>query len=303
MPARLFARALAHLGDLLGAQVRGWLAAAAQVPRRAWAGRPTAARAGAILLALGLAGLGLGALLAQAALPTRLPSAMDWRAVAALLQRDGRPGDAVLLDPAWLERAREVVPPGLPVLAPLRLGAERIPGVRRVWLLTAPAERPPRSTLAQDLGRQARAASSQRLGALEVTCYELGAPLLPFAALTDRAPPGTPVLQRDAGGTPRRCLALAPAPERPVTLAFPGLPLGRALAGHALLLPGSGAGPVRVAFQVDGAEVGALELGGEGWRAFELETNQAPGAHTVTVTASAEGAEARPVCLEALAIP
>jgi hypothetical protein len=303
MPARLAARALAHLGDLLGAQVRGWLAAAAQVPRRAWAGRPTAARAGAILLALALAGLGLGSLLAQAALPARLPSALDWRAVAALLQRDGRPGDAVLLDPAWLERAREVVPPGLPVLALLRLGDDRLPGVRRAWLLAAPAARPPRSTLALELGRQARAASSQRLGALEVTCYELGAPLLPVAALADRAPPGTPVLQRDAGGTPRRCLALFPTPERPATLAFPALPLGRALSGHALLLPGGGDGPVRVAFQVDGAEVGALELGGDGWRAFELETTQPPGTHAVTVTASALRADARPVCLEALAIP
>ena len=300
MAARLLASALAHLGAMLAAQARGWAGASRHAARRAWAGRPSAARGGAILLSACLAVAGLSALSAQARRPSRLPSALDWRAAAALLQRDARAGDAVLVAPAWLERARELATPGVPVLATTRLADERLAGVRRVWLLAAAQVQPARRELGPELARRARAQDAQRLGALEVTRFDLGSPVVPLARLDERPPPGAAVLQRDAAGLARRCLELRPAPGAPATAAFPAMPLGRTLAGHATLLPGAGEATARIAFRVDGQEVGALELAGAGWRSFELDTGrQALGAHLVTVEAGPD----RPVCLEALALP
>jgi hypothetical protein len=304
MPARLLASALTHLGGLLTAQVRGWLRSARQASRRAWAARPSAARLGAILLALSLAGASATSLAALAGRPARLPSELDWRAAATLLQRDARPGDAVLLAPAWLERAREVVPPGLPLLARPQLADERLLGVRRAWLLTAPSAMPARRDLARDLAGRSRAWDTQHLGALEVTRYDLGVPVVPVARLADRPPPLAVVRQRDGGGSPRRCLELSPAPGAPVTLAFPATPLGRILAGHAALETGHEGPPVRIAFSVDEEEIGALTLAGAGWRSFELDTSRHGfTAHLVTVVASAEEPGAGPICLEALALP
>jgi hypothetical protein len=303
MPARFVARALAYLGNLLGDQVGGWRTEARHRLRRAWSARPTGARAGAILLALVLAGGGLAALLARLDLAGRLPSPLDWRAAGALLRRDARAGDAVVVAPAWLERAREVAPPGLPVLAPARLEEERLPAIRRVWLVSASGLLHGPSPQAQELARRASATDVRRLGALEVARYDLGSPLQPLAALADRAPPQVPVRQLDAGGVPRRCLLLEPQPEQPVTVPFGAIQLGRTLAGHALLLSGAGSAPARIAFRVDDEEVGALLLGGPGWRPFELDTSRhAPGAHAVSVMVSGSGSTG-PLCLEALALP
>jgi hypothetical protein len=62
---------------------------------------------------------------------------------------------------------------------------------------------------------------------------------------------------------------------------------------------------VRLAFQVDGAEVGAVEVRPvDGWLAWEVDTRHAGfGAREVAVVATAGGETARPVCLEALALP
>ncbi len=305
MPARLLASALAHLRDLLLQQVAGWLRAVRLGLAAAWAARPSGARALAILTLAGLAGAAVASLLAQAGLPGRLPDPLDWRAAAALLSRDARPGDALVVAPAWLERAREVAPHGVPVVAAVRLQGEPLPGVTRAWLLSAPGVPGGVGEAGEALARRAARADAQRLGALEVVRYDLSAPLLPLATLADRPPPPAVEALREAGGLPRRCLLLTPVPGEPLVLPFPATRLGRTLSGHAALLPGPGDGPVRLAFQVDDAEVGSLELrGGDGWRAFQVDTSRSAfGAHLLTVVATTAGAAARPVCLEALALP
>jgi hypothetical protein len=305
MPARLLARALGSLRDLLAAQVRGWLRGARRGLAGAWAARPSGPRAVAVLALLTLGGTSVAALLAQAGLPARLPGPLAWHAAAALLARDARPGDAVVVAPAWLERAREVAPQGVPVVAAAGLDGEQFPGVSRAWLLSAPdAPRAGWDTEAA-LASRATRADVQRLGALEVIRFDLSAPVLPIAALSARAAPPARAALREAGGLPRRCLVFTPTPGAPLALHFPGTRLGRGLAGHAALLPGPGGAPVRLAFLVDGAELGAVEVGpGDGWLAWQVDTSRAsPGTHEVAVVATAAGEVARPVCLEALALP
>lgn len=305
MAARLLANALATLRDLLAAQALGWLRGARAGLRGAWAARPAGPRALALLALLGLGGAAAAALMAQARLPSRLPGPLDWHAAGALLARDARPGDALVVAPAWLERAREVAPQGVPVVAAARLDGERLPGVARAWLLSAPDA--PRAGWDAEtaLARRAARADAQRLGALEVIRFDLSDPVLPLASLAGRPPPPAVAALREAGGLPRRCLLFTPTPGAPLALAFPATRLGRSLAGHAALLPGPGGAPVRLAFLVDGAEVGALEVRpGDGWLAWQVDTSHAAfGVHEVAVVATSAGDPARPVCLEALALP
>jgi hypothetical protein len=305
MPARLLARALGSLRDLLGGQARDWGRGARQRLAAAWAARPSGPRASAIATLLVLAGASAAALLAQAALPARLPSPLAWRAAAALLARDARPGDAVVVAPAWLERAREVAPHGVPVVATARLEGERLPGVTRAWLLAAPEAPLAGWEVESALAKRAARADAQRLGALEVVRFDLSAPVLPLASLAERAAPPAVAALREAGGLPRRCLLFTPLPGEPLVLPFPATRLGRTLAGHAALLPGAGEGPVRLAFQVDGVEAGAVEVrAADGWLAWQVDTSRSAfGAHALTVVATTAGAAPRPVCLEALALP
>lgn len=305
MAARLLAQALASLRALLAAQAREWVHGARRWLGEAWADRPERPRALAVLALAALVGSAAAALLAQARLPARLPSPLAWSAAGALLARDARPGDAVVVAPPWLERAREIAPQGVPVVAAAQLEGERLAGVARAWLLSAPGAPPGGWEAEAALASRASRADAQRLGALEVTRFDLSAPVLPLASLEVHAPPPARAGLREVGGLPRRCLLFTPTPGAPLTLTFPAMRLGRTLAGHAALLPGPGDAPVRLAFQVDGAEVGAVEVKpGDGRLAWQVDTSHAAsGAREVTVVATAAGDVVRPVCLEALALP
>ena len=174
--------AAAEVADTTRTRIARARAAAAS----AWQGRPPLARALALAFALGTLALGAAGAAWPVVLARRLPSALDWAAAAALLERDARPGDAVVVSPPWAERARELLPAGAPVLQRPRLAGEDLPGVRRVWLLSLrglPGRR------AVDAGLAARGAGSLltlRLGSLELARHDLADPLLPLAFLPDR---------------------------------------------------------------------------------------------------------------------
>jgi hypothetical protein len=240
-------------GERLRALARAWL----------WPPRP---ETWAALLAAAVGGLGLHALLFQATLPSRLPSAVDWRAAAALLAREARPGDAVAVAPPWAGRARETLPErlperpdvALPLLALPGYEGEDLAGVRRVWLVSLPDAPGTGGRIARVLaGRSEAVRAPQRLGALEVALHELRAPLVPLAFLPDRlagaaargaagpcarqgrsafrcgAEGGAWRQVRDVEGRPRVCvLVRLPADGGPVALEFPDVPVGRALRGH-----------------------------------------------------------------------
>jgi hypothetical protein len=298
--------------------------------------RERLARLGALLLAAGVAGLGLYGTRFYSALPERLPSPLDWRAAAALLARDGRPGDAVALAPWWAERAREALPASLPVLAFSRFAGEELVGIRRVWLVALPAAPGFRRDAEEDLVERASAVEGPlRLGGLEVTRVDLRAPAVPIAFLPDRLRSadvkvgGEPCVAVAAGGfrcpggaavarevrevdlLPRPCVfgTTSADPSRPISIAFPGVRLGSSLRGHAGVVGEAaleGDGPLHVEVSIDGRDAAGVELvpGDTAWRPFTTDTSsQAGRTATVTFTVSDAGSEPRPFCLDACALP
>ncbi len=299
---------------------------------------PPRSRHCAVIFAAGVAALGLYGMSFYSTLPERLPAALDWRSAAALLARDARPGDAVALAPWWAERAREVLPASLPVMAFPRLAGEDLVGVRRVWLLSLPKAPGHRFDLEGDLAARAGAmAGPEQLGGLEVTRYDLRAPLVPLAFLPDRlaaaevsaagracardgrgvfrcpSPPFVVVARevREVDFLPRPCLHAHPSPQpgAPLTIAFQGVPLGRALRGHTGIVGAeapAGEAPIRLSVKIDGADVGAAEEppGRPGWHTFQLDTTRYAGhVGAVTFTVEAAAADHRHLCFDAYTLP
>jgi hypothetical protein len=288
----------------------------------------------AAALAAAVAGLGLSGLVFQQRLGARLPSDLDWRAAAAVLARDTRPGDAVALSPGWAERGRLALPPGLPVLAFPRYAAEDLLGVRRLWVL-ALADSPGgggAGAIERDLlARAGRHEPAQRIGALALSRHDLASPALARAFLPDLLAPGSgparvrrgevacapdaagqlrcgdepgPSRQvRAVEGLPRPCIAVRAGPL-PFTLAFSGLPSGTRLRGHAGLVDPTGrarepAGPpLRVALRAPGAE-DAVRLEGPGWRPLDLGAAPSKGTPSEVEIVVGEDRAGREVCVDA----
>ncbi|BDG05774.1 serine/threonine-protein kinase [Anaeromyxobacter oryzae] len=322
--------------ERLRASARNAAHGATVVARFLWARRPPALRAVGAAFALALAIAGAAGILFEGGLPDRLPAAMDWAALRALVERDARPGDALALSPAWAERARLAAPGTVPVLTPASWADDDVPGVKRAWLVSAP--RAPGFSWRTEKALLARASRNDPpipLGALEVTRYELAAPELPLAFLPDRlsraevqlgdapcardgvgfrcptADGGTVEVvrtMREVGGAPRPCLT-APAEAgagAPLTITFPALPIGRTLRGHA----GIAGDParardaaVRIAVRIDGEEAGAADVAGAGWRTFAIDTGRFAGRmREVALVVGAPGPTG-PLCLDAVTLP
>lgn len=321
MVRRLLARELEVLREALRSARRG--------ARSAWSRRPSARRGVAIAFVAAALGSGVLALVAQLRLLGRLPTDRDWTAVAALVERDWRAGDALALSPAWAERARERLPATVPVLAHARYEAEDLVGVRRMWLLSL--VRAPGFSWQPEvdlLRRGSRPDPPERVGAFEVARYDLASPTLPLAFLPDRlqraevsrggAPcpadasgafrcGGTRVARevREIGGAPRPCIAVALEAGAPVSISFPLVRVGRLLHGHVGALGTPAA--VQVAVIVNGDEAGAAEVTGAGFVPFQVDTTRLGGEArqlTLVLTApGAGGAGVSEVCLDAMTLP
>jgi hypothetical protein len=299
MAPGLLVRLLTHLRDDLRAQVRGASSEWLERLRRRWKARPPPARQAAQLLVVALLALGLASLDARARLAGRLPSPLDWRALAALLERDARPGDLVAIQPPWLERARLLVPARLPVLGSSALDTEWLPGVRRVWLVAAGGVTSfgPRLPLA---GR-ATAQVTQQVGQLQVTRLDLASPLLPLASLPEQS--GTPTRWREVQGVARRCMELSPGAGGRASLELPALTLGGALAGHAALRPSSARGRGRLRIRVDTeAPVTFDTPSGREWRPFRVDTLRFANTPRRLIL-EAETPPGTSLCVEALLLP
>jgi hypothetical protein len=299
MAVRLLARLLAHLGDDLREQVRGWWRAGLDRLGRAWAARPPKRRMAAQALALGLVLLGLGALDARGRLAGRLPAPRDWQALTALLERDARPGDLVAIFPPWLEQAREAVPARLPLLATSALDAEWLPGVRRVWLVAAGGV----SSFGPQLPLATRTAVSdiQQVGQLRVLRLDLASPVTTLYALADQ--PGATTRWHEVQGVARRCLELAARPGEPARLAWPRLRLGGALAGHAALLGGPGDGQARLRIRIDDEPPIRLEVTARGgWLPFRVDTTRFAD-RVYALALEAELPAGAVLCLETVVLP
>jgi hypothetical protein len=298
---------LAHEVEALRETLRRW----GETARRLWAARPGLARAAAIAFAVGAGLAGAASLAAQIRLPARLPAPGDWAALRALIEREARPGDAAVLSPAWAERAREILPASIPVLAARRYAGEDLFGVRRVWLVSLPRV-PGFSWDAEEdlLERGAPAGRPARLGALEVARLEIAFPVLPLAFLPDRLAraegPGAGAVRevREVAGAPRPCLVARAGAGAPLALTFAPLRIGRLVRGHvgavgAAALPG----PVRISAAVEGEEAGAAEVSGAGFVPFQLDTTRFAGQlRPMSLLVAVPGADAE-LCVDAVTLP
>lgn len=289
------------------------------------------------LFAAGVVALGLYGLAFLATLSRRLPSASDWRQVAAALARESREGDAVALAPWWAERARAFLPHQVPLLAFPRLAGELLPGVRRVWVIALPRAPGGAGDVERDLAaRGRRAGAERRFGALSLARYDLAAPALPLFTASARLATASATLagapcRRDAGGTlrcqapgaphivaavrevaylPRRCLVVGPlSGPAPLALSFPDVPLGRALEVFTGIVGESAFGgtePVAIAIALGGKAVATAEERPKvaGWHRTTIDTAARAGrtaALEVTVRSGEPGP--RQLCLEAYALP
>ncbi len=306
--------------------------------RSAWNRRPPRGALTAWVFVVVAALVGAASLLAQTGLDARLPSSLDWRAAGALLDRDFRPGDVVVVTPPWAERARAELPARVPVFALTRYADEPLVGVRRVWLLSLSGVRLAGDRIARDIAARASTdGGTQRIGALAVTRYDLAQPARPIAYLPDwlaeaeakvgERPcerdgpnafrcPGAPSLRiarevREIAGAPRPCISAPPGSgaSGPVTLTFPRVPFGLELRGSAGVvgrIPWPDAAPIRFAVQVDGEEVAVIELpaGAPVRRPFEVRTGSlAAEPHAVTIVLSSPLPAGRVVCFDAWTLP
>lgn len=321
------------LGSHLARLARRSVGAAASRAAALWARRPTAGRAQAIAFALVLALAGAGGLGFQLALPSLLPSALDWRAAALLLERDVRPGDAVVTAPAWAERVRQVAPRDLRVLALPRLAPASLEGVRRVWLLSLPGAPGFDWQPETDLLSQATAPDPPLMvGRILVERYELSHPDLPLATLGDRLAGATVLLDgkpcaaesgrfRCAGdrseatlaaevvevnGLPRSCiLARLTGDAAPVRVTFPRVPMGRALRGNAGLAAAAedgAAAPLTLAVRVEGEDAAAVQLEGGGWPSFRVDTTRWAGERRAVSLDFVVPVD-QAICLQAVTLP
>jgi len=277
--------------------------------------RPSGRRAAAGCLALAVAGLGLWGFAAEGDRVRRLPTALDWRAAAAVLARDARPGDALLLSPRWAGRARLALPTGLPVI---EAGAgDDLLGVRRLWVLSLPAA-PGEDPLPLPRGV---AAAPERLGGLLLVRHDLASPLLPVAFAPDRLAGARASLDgepcravaagfacpesesgawravREVAGVARPCIALRADPGGTLELTIP-IALGSTLRGHAARLGRAGVPALEVA--LSGRTVAALTPA-EGWERFEADTAREAGKASELHLTLAPGTGE--LCLDAYTLP
>jgi hypothetical protein len=302
----------------------------------AWSRRPSRGAMAAWIF-LGVAAVaGAAGLVAQGQISARLPTELDWRAASTLLERDARPGDVAVVAPAWAERARAELPAQVPVFALARYASEPLLGVRRVWLVSLTGVASSGGRIARDIAARASAdGGPQRIGGLTVTRYDLARPDRAIAFLPDwigqaaarvgdrpcerdgasalRCPGELRIVRevREVGGAPRPCISTLPgsAASGPVTVTFPGVPMGLELRGGAGVvgrLPSPSAPPVRVAVQVDGGEVAGVELpaGEPTWRRFEVRTGGlAAEPHALSVVISSPDPAGRTVCFDLWTLP
>lgn len=306
--------------------------------RGAWSRRPARSSMVAWAFLAAMAGAGVLSLASQTRLAASLPTELDWRAAAALLERDARPGDAVVVTPAWAERARGELPARIPVFSLARYVEEPLLGVKRVWLFSLSSLPFTSELIAKDVAHRAASdGGPQRIGALTVTRYDLSQPRLAIAFLPDWLPQATakvgetacerdgptalrcpvePAIRiarevREAGGGARTCVSATPgsAETGPVTVTFPAVPMGLALQGGAGFvgrLPSPATAAARVAFQVDGAEVASLELapGSLEWKRVEARTGAlAAEPHDLSVVLSSPDPAGRTLCFDLWTLP
>ena len=211
--------------------------------------------------------------------PADLPTDADYRAANAFIAKDVRPGDAILLAPAWATRGADFLTaaPWRPLFDP---ATDLDPGTQRQWLVAI--ARAPRFDLEATRSALGPSSGGTRFGALWVERFDVAGPAVKFS-FTDAVPTATVTLAgarpepcpRDAAGRhqcskggwnhvrsgwyeaderPFHCIWAHPIGTDPVRIDFGDVPRGSAIRGRVAFLDRTftyGA-TVELAIEVDG---------------------------------------------------
>jgi hypothetical protein len=238
-------------------------------------------------------------------------SEADWTAAAARVRREFRPGELIVVAPAWADPVgRRYLGDLISVDSAARMDAARY---ATIWELSI------RGASAADT-RTARVQWSEQFGAVTVRKFSQQ----PVVVLTDfvdafagarvagrvvrhsrdRSVPPGPALE-EVGFAPHRCVRIVPQPGSSVTVTYPAVRLGSALVGYVGLADvftrRDSREPARLAVQIDGVAAAATEVGvDDGWVRFEAATAPAEAAEVVfTATAIGPAARDRLICFAA----
>jgi hypothetical protein len=259
-------------------------------------------------------------------LPPARPAPEDTARAAAAVRAEWAPGDAIAVRPWWAQRAREHLGE-LPWVLSRDLEAEDLSRFSRLWVLAQPGHH---GRLWRD-GRNALEAE-RAFGPLRLARYRLPPPeevLFDFRARLQDARvsmrtrggerPCAPWLQDrwvcspadwnfvgrmivELGADPREVIWTHPSEEGPISIAYEGVPHGRALLVHTGFTPPAAraldGGPVGLEVEVDGQVLGRIEQENQtGFFPTRIDLTRLPDRpHRVTFRVSAPRAGMRHFC-------
>lgn len=224
-----------------------------------------------------------------------VPNDAAWEKVEAVVRQGYQPGDLIVFAPRWVDPVGRLhLGDLIPVETAARMDAAKY---RRIWEVSIRDARAPETA-----GLTPVATSD--IDGITVRGFSRE-PAVVTADLRDRLETVTgtrPARElAEVGFEPHDCLQVTPAPNRPVRITFPQVPLGTKLVGYAGLAdvftrrdiraPGS------LAVEIGGREVARVNPGvDDGWVRFEVATT--PGPADVTFVASATAPQ-RLICFAA----
>ncbi len=226
-----------------------------------------------------------------------VPHEAIWRRAAEVVRASYQPGDLIVFAPSWVDPTGRL---HLGDLIPVDMAA-RMDGARygRIWELSIRGARAPETAGLTPV-------ATKEIDGIVIRGF-VRTPVTVVSdvrdALSSVRSDGARVSLElaEVGFTPRRCVQVVPAPNRPARITFPQLPLGTTLVGYVGLADVFTRRDVRapgtLAVEINGKQVAAVTAGvDDGWIRFEAPTT--PGPADVTFVASSTAPQ-RLICFAA----
>lgn len=220
-----------------------------------------------------------------------------WKKAAEVVRAGYQPGDLIVFAPAWVDpTGRMHLGDLISIDAASRMDAAKY---GRIWEVSI------RGATSPEVAGTTPAFANQ-IDSITVRRFDR-TPAVVLADVRDALPTvksdgARPTLElAEVGFTPRRCLQITPAPNRPARITFPGLTLGTQLVGYVGLADVFTRRDIRapgtLAVEIAGKVVATTTVGvDDGWVRFAAPTT--PGPTDVTFIASASAPQ-RLICFAA----
>jgi hypothetical protein len=267
-----------------------------------------------------------------ARLPGRLPSDHDYRRANEAIAARARPGDVIVLAPAWAERGRAFLT-AAPVEAGYDLARDEHPGAKRLWLV-ALTEAPRFDLEAARGALAARGPSVEvlKIGALWLELFDAPGSEVSFSlteslasAVVSNAGDRGETCRHDGAGRhqcshadwnhvqagwhevderPLRCVWAHPVDEGPLEVRFEDVPLRGTLHVRAAMTDAAASfvrgAPVTLAVRADEAPIGRLVVENRpGVQRARLKLEGLPERGAVTFSVSTPASALRHFCFDA----